>query len=83
MTLPVLTFACLLLVTLGYSVRCWLSPFGNCRKCDGMGHHIKYDRKNRPKRAKECRRCKGYGIRIRVGRHLYNRARRTYTAGTR
>ncbi|MFD4650025.1 hypothetical protein [Streptomyces sp. NPDC058441] len=83
MTLPVLAIACLLTVTLCYGVRCWLSPFGNCRKCDGMGHHIKYDRKMRPKRAKECRRCKGYGIRIRVGRHLYNRARNTYDAGTR
>lgn len=83
MSLALLASACLLLVTLGYAVRCWLSPFGACRKCRGIGHLIKTDRKGRPKPGKLCRRCKGHGIRIRVGRHLYNRAHRIHRAGTR
>ncbi|MFD5597342.1 hypothetical protein [Streptomyces griseorubiginosus] len=83
MSLPLLTIACLLAVTLGYSVRCWLSPFGDCRRCHGMGHGFKTDRKGRTKRGRDCRRCDATGKRIRVGRWIYNRAARTYRAGTR
>lgn len=83
MTLSALATVFLLLVTLGYSVRCWLSPFGDCRHCDGMGHALKYDRKGKAKRGKDCRRCKATGKRIRVGRHLFNVSRRTYRAGAR
>ncbi|OAR26661.1 hypothetical protein A8W25_31500 [Streptomyces sp. ERV7] len=83
MTLPAFASACLLVATLCYGVRCWLSPFGTCRHCDGLGFQLTHDRKGRPKRGKHCRRCKGHGIRIRIGRHLYNRAHRTYRAGTR
>jgi DnaJ-class molecular chaperone len=83
MALAALASACLLLVTLGYGMRCWLSPFGSCRKCNGMGHALKTDRKGRTKRGKDCRRCKGHGIRIRVGRHLWNVWTRTRRAGTR
>ncbi|MGI5401834.1 hypothetical protein ACQEVG_20805 [Streptomyces sp. CA-135486] len=83
MSLPLLAFACLMFVTLGYSVKCWLSPFGDCRKCSGMGHALKADRKGRLKRGKDCRRCHATGKRIRVGRWIYNRAARTYRAGTR
>ncbi|MET7692077.1 hypothetical protein ABZT06_29545 [Streptomyces sp. NPDC005483] len=83
MSLPLLAIACLLTVTLGYSVKCWLSPFGDCRTCHGMGHGFKTDRKGRTKRGKDCRRCQATGKRIRVGRWIYNRAARTYRAGTR
>jgi len=83
MTLTGLASACLLLLTLGYSIRCWLSPFGPCRKCHGMGHALKKNRKGQLKRGKDCRRCHGHGIRIRVGRWLFNRWHRTYDAGTR
>ncbi|MET7618815.1 hypothetical protein [Streptomyces sp. NPDC005408] len=83
MSLPVLATALLLTVTLCYSARCWLSPFGDCRKCDGMGHAFKTDRKGHLKRGKDCRRCHATGKRIRIGRWLYNRAARTYRAGTR
>jgi hypothetical protein len=48
-----------------------------------MGHALTYDRKGKPKRGKDCRRCHGHGIRIRAGRWIYNRAARTYRAGTR
>lgn len=83
MNLPALAIACLLIITLGYSITCWLSPFGDCRTCDGMGHTLKTDRKGRLKRGKDCRRCHATGKRIRVGRWIYNRAARTYRAGTR
>jgi hypothetical protein len=78
-----LAIACLLFVTFGYVSVCAASPFGNCRKCHGFGFAMTTDRKGRPKRGKTCRRCKGHGKRIRVGRWLYNRAARTYRAGTR
>ncbi|MFE0577778.1 hypothetical protein [Streptomyces sp. NPDC058874] len=83
MTPALLAIAFLLVVTLGYASLCAASPFGNCRKCNGLGFALTTDRKGKPKRGKTCRRCKGHGIRIRVGRWLYNRAARTYRAGTR
>ncbi|MGH4027843.1 hypothetical protein ACQB60_02765 [Actinomycetota bacterium Odt1-20B] len=70
-------------ITLCYAALCAGSPFGDCRKCSGIGHLIKTDRKGRPKRGKPCRRCKTTGKRIRLGRHLYNLCSRTYRAGTR
>ncbi|MET9416237.1 hypothetical protein ABZY03_19035 [Streptomyces klenkii] len=83
MSLPLLASACLLIVTLGYVIKCWLSPFGDCRKCAGMGHQLNRNRKGTLKRGKDCRRCDGTGKRIRIGRWLYNRSARTYRAGTR
>ncbi|MFF0033512.1 hypothetical protein ACFYS7_36180 [Streptomyces avermitilis] len=83
MTLILLAIACLLIVTFGYASVCAASPFGDCRKCHGFGFAMRTDRKGKPKRGKTCRRCKGHGKRIRVGRWLYNRAARTYRAGTR
>ncbi|MFK0104759.1 hypothetical protein [Streptomyces sp. NPDC091217] len=83
MSLPLLAITCLMLVTFGYSFKCWLSPFGDCRKCHGMGHGFKTDRKGRTKRGRDCRRCQATGKRIRAGRWIYNRAARTYRAGTR
>jgi hypothetical protein len=83
MSLALLAVACLLFVTFGYVAKCWLSPFGDCRKCAGMGHKLTTDRKGRLKRGRDCRRCHATGKRIRVGRWIYNRAARTYRAGTR
>ncbi|MFE0276691.1 hypothetical protein ACFWZY_32140 [Streptomyces sp. NPDC058992] len=83
MSLALLAVACLIVVTFGYVFKCWLSPFGDCRTCDGMGHELKSDRKGRLKRGRDCRRCHATGKRIRVGRWIYNRAARTYRAGTR
>ncbi|MFF7846289.1 hypothetical protein ACFZDF_01735 [Streptomyces sp. NPDC007910] len=81
---PFLTASALLLaITLGYSALCAASPFGNCRKCNGLGFALTTDRKGKPKRGKTCRRCKGHGIRIRVGRHLFNIAARLHRDGTR
>ncbi|WP_327125671.1 hypothetical protein [Streptomyces sp. NBC_01727] len=83
MTPALLASALLLFVTFSYASLCAASPFGNCRKCRGMGHAIKTDRKGRAKRGKDCRRCKATGKRIRVGRHLYNVAARLHRDGTR
>ncbi|MET9910363.1 hypothetical protein ABZZ74_26765 [Streptomyces sp. NPDC006476] len=83
MTPILLPITLLLFVTFGYASVCAASPFGDCRKCHGFGFAMRTDRKGRPKRGKTCRRCKGHGKRIRVGRWLYNRAARTYRAGTR
>ncbi|MEU8730781.1 hypothetical protein AB0C68_15595 [Streptomyces tendae] len=82
MTLALLAIACLILVTLSYAGLCAASPFGDCRRCHGMGHELTTDRKGKPKRGKDCRRCKATGKRIRVGRWLYNRWARIYRAGT-
>ncbi|MGW8599520.1 hypothetical protein ACWGLB_11355 [Streptomyces sp. NPDC055893] len=76
--------ALLLLATLaGYALLCSASPFGTCRKCQGLGGKVVLDRKGRPKRAKPCRRCKGRGKRLRVGRRLTNHSRAIHRAGTR
>ncbi|MGW7691018.1 hypothetical protein ACWGMA_19435 [Streptomyces asiaticus] len=83
MTPITLAIACLLTVTLGYASLCAVSPFGDCRRCRGMGHAIKTDRKGRMKRGKDCRRCDATGKRIRAGRWLYNRAARIHRDGTR
>ncbi|WP_314411989.1 hypothetical protein [Streptomyces sp. DSM 40484] len=82
MTPVLLAITLILGVTLCYVAVCAGSPFGNCRKCRGMGHALKTDRKGRIKRGKDCRRCKATGKRIRVGRWLYNRWARIYRAGT-
>ncbi|MER6251370.1 hypothetical protein ABT224_08335 [Streptomyces sp. NPDC001584] len=83
MTLFLLASVLALLFTFGYAVLCAASPFGRCRKCNGLGFALTHDRKGKPKRGKHCRRCDGHGIRIRVGRHLYNLWARTYRNGTR
>ncbi|MFJ2890300.1 hypothetical protein ACIO53_30030 [Streptomyces sp. NPDC087305] len=83
MTFALLTITLLVDVTLCYVAVCAASPFGNCRKCRGMGHKLKTNRKGQLKRGKNCRRCKGRGKRVRVGRWIYNRASRIYREGTR
>ncbi|WP_149180845.1 hypothetical protein [Streptomyces sp. TRM49041] len=83
MTPALLAITCLTAVTFCYIGVCAVSPFGRCRKCDGLGFQLAQTRKGRPKRGKHCRRCDGNGIRIRLGRHLYNLWARTYRNGTR
>ena len=75
--------ACLLIITLGYTLLCAASPFGRCRKCNGLGFALKTDRKGRQRRGKDCRRCKTTGYRIRFGWHLYNLAAAAHREGTR
>ncbi|SCE07662.1 hypothetical protein GA0115240_137821 [Streptomyces sp. DvalAA-14] len=82
MTLILAASLLLLLLTLGYAGVCAVSPFGKCRKCNGLGFALATDRRGKPKRGKHCRRCNGHGIRIRTGRHLFNAWRDTYDRGT-
>ncbi|WP_256103719.1 hypothetical protein [Streptomyces sp. ODS05-4] len=83
MTPALLAITCLTIATLSYISVCAASPFGDCRKCRGMGYQLKTDRRGRIKRGRDCRRCRTTGKRIRAGRWLYNRLARTYRAGTR
>ncbi|WP_055620605.1 hypothetical protein [Streptomyces sp. JHA19] len=81
MTPILLAITLTIAVTICYVSVCAVSPFGNCRKCHGMGHQLTTDRSGRLKRGQDCRRCKATGKRIRVGRWLYNRWARIYRAG--
>lgn len=82
MTLSALASTFLLVITLGYTLLCWASPFGRCRKCHGLGFKLTHTRRGKPKRGKTCRRCRGAGMRIRRGRHLFNSAQSIQRAGT-
>ncbi|WP_217201625.1 hypothetical protein [Streptomyces buecherae] len=70
-------------LTVGYICLCAVSPFGPCRKCSGLGATSRVTHSGQLKVGRTCRRCHGVGRRIRIGRHLLNRARRTHRAGTR
>ena len=80
MTLIAAAIPLLALFTLGYFAFCLASPFAPCRRCDGIGHHLKTDRRGHTRRGKPCRHCKTTGLRIRFGRHLINAYRRTRNA---
>ncbi|MFI1290683.1 hypothetical protein ACH4VM_19795 [Streptomyces sp. NPDC020792] len=82
MTSALLAITLILGITFCYAGVCAVSPFGDCRRCRGMGHALKTDRKGRVKRGKDCRRCHATGKRIRTGRWLYNRWARIYRTGT-
>ncbi|MET7513213.1 hypothetical protein ABZS88_07000 [Streptomyces sp. NPDC005480] len=51
MPFPVLAIACLLTVTFGYVAVCAASPLATCRKCDGLGYQVKFNRRGKPKRS--------------------------------
>lgn len=61
----------------GYAALCMIQPFARCRRCDGTGET---ERRGTPRR---CPRCRGDRYRLRLGRRLHNRWRRTYEDGTR
>ncbi|ORT47189.1 hypothetical protein [Frankia sp. KB5] len=65
--LPTLT------VTLGYTLACWIKPFGPCRRCDGTARTTSRFGRSRP-----CRHCDHTGLRLRLGRRGWNWARRTF-----
>jgi hypothetical protein len=60
--------AALLAVTLGYAMACWVTPFARCRWCS------RDDRK----KARHCRWCRGTGLRLRIGRRVWNLWRRLH-----
>lgn len=79
MTLIAAAIPLLLLLTLGYLALCLASPFKRCRRCHGLGHQLRTDKRGHPRRGKDCRRCRATGLRIRYGRHLVNLAHRRRT----
>ncbi|MDT0270029.1 hypothetical protein RM844_27490 [Streptomyces sp. DSM 44915] len=79
--------AFLLAITLCYILLCVASPFGRCRKCDGLGHQLitktTITGATKHRRGNDCRRCQASGLRLRIGRRAHNAWRRTYRNGTR
>jgi DnaJ-class molecular chaperone len=68
-----------LIVTIGYSIGCWIWPFRACRRCHGTGRR----RSPSGRAIRLCRPCKGTGLRLRAGRWIYNTIRHLYKEGTR
>lgn len=56
------------LLTLGYCLLCWVRPFGRCRICSGTGTRQTLILR----RFRSCGWCHGAGLRLRVGRRVYN-----------
>lgn len=69
----------LIAITFSYAALCAAKPFRSCRRCSGTGTRGS----RRGRRGRSCRRCDGVGIRIRLGRHLFNEVRRLYRDGSR
>lgn len=66
--LPVLLIA-------GYVERCYNAPFRNCWRCHGIGRfHPRHSRLG----WRRCRRCRGTGLRLRIGRRVFNALYRLY-----
>lgn len=65
-------------VTLGYAVRCWISPFTKCQRCHGTGRTTT----RILRRPRACRRC-DRGYRLRTGRRIYNYFHRLRSEATR
>jgi hypothetical protein len=68
----------LTVVTLCYVAMCAAWPFGACRRCDGGG---KLRNPLARRMSRLCPRCDGTGRRVRIGRRIYEYARREHTRG--
>ncbi|WP_446218813.1 hypothetical protein [Micromonospora sp. IBHARD004] len=66
----------ILAVLLWYAGSCILRPFRDCWLCDGRGHHRSTRKGRRSRLSRPCRWCNHSGKRLRIGRRLWNRARR-------
>ena len=56
-----------------YAAACAVSPFGRCWHCRGFGFKIRQSRfTGRLRRGRDCHWCHGTGLRLRLGRRLYN-----------
>ncbi|MFB4273365.1 hypothetical protein [Nonomuraea sp. GTA35] len=76
---PLLFAALAVLWLLGYAAACAADPFARCLRCKGHGKKLKPN--GRVKRW--CRHCDGTGLRLRLGRRLYNYLRRLHRDGAR
>jgi hypothetical protein len=60
-------------VTLGYLMMCAIWPFKACRRCDGIGmFHGPFGG------IRLCGICDGTGLRLRLGRRMWNAFQRLY-----
>jgi DnaJ-class molecular chaperone len=60
----------LILLLLGlYALSCAVMPWGKCHKCHGDKRIPTRSGRGMPRK---CPRCRGTGIRLRVGRKIYN-----------
>ncbi|MDZ5443787.1 hypothetical protein U2F26_13745 [Micromonospora sp. 4G57] len=66
-----------LAVLLAYALSCIIRPFRDCWVCDGQGH---FRSKSNRKLSRPCFWCHRTGKRLRIGRRLWNRARRLHRA---
>ncbi|MEV0146322.1 MULTISPECIES: hypothetical protein [unclassified Nonomuraea] len=67
-TATVIVAALILLWLLGYAAACAADPFARCRRCHGVGKTLKTNGSV----GRWCRRCDATGLRLRLGRRLYN-----------
>jgi hypothetical protein len=59
----------MIVLTVGYLLTCAVWPFRACRHCHGAGRH------RGPLRGiRLCRHCNGTGLRLRLGRRVWNAA---------
>jgi hypothetical protein len=92
-TFAVLFAGFVLFVTLGYAVECWIKPFTHCHRCHGTGDsprrltdRLRYGPAGRPRAARArpaCPHCRGTGLRLRIGRRVYNHLSRIRRDATR
>ena len=61
------------LITLGYVASCVLWPFKACRRCEGLGQIA-----GPFGGIRLCRHCDATGLRLRLGRRVWNAFRRLY-----
>jgi hypothetical protein len=79
-----------LFITFCYTAVCWTMPFTHCDRCKGVGtsprrlsDRLRYGPAGKPRAARgwpTCPRCRGTGLRLRIGRRVYNRLSRTRRA---
>lgn len=79
-TLTATAIGLTLLVLAVYAASCAVWPFADCWCCRGRGHHRP---KGNRKLSRPCRWCRASGKRLRIGRRVWNRARRQYREANR
>lgn len=68
-----------LFIAVRYAAECYIRPFRPCRACQGKGR-----KPNRIGRGThDCRHCRATGLRLRLGRHIWNHARALHRDKTR
>lgn len=67
----------ILALVLGYAGSCIIRPFRDCWLCSGRGYHRSSSNR---KLSRPCRWCRATGKRLRLGRRMWNRARRIQRA---